>query len=91
MNFGDGLLHGEWRMYFFVCKVPGKNPNKALTVSDDSVSVWSPGWHLHWDWLLPAESSGTFSTSPREDTCACVCGGWWRRGLGLVPDGLPCL
>lgn len=74
-----------------VCKVPGKNPSKVLTVSDDSVPAWSPHWHPHRDWLLPAEASGTFSTSLREDMCVRLCGGWWRRGPGPVPDGHPCL
>lgn len=72
------LIHRE----HILCKVPGKNPNEVLTVSNDSVSVWSPCWHPHRNWLLPTEPSGTSSTHSAEDTFVFVCVPWWGREGG---------
>lgn len=79
MNLGYVLFT---KNIFFICKVPGKNSNEVLAVSNDSVSAWAPCWHPHRNWLLPTKSSGTFSTLSAEDMFASVCGAWWRREGG---------
>lgn len=56
MNLGYDLMHRE---YIICLKVLGKNPNKVVTVSNDSVSIWSSHRHLHRDFLLLIKSFGT--------------------------------
>lgn len=71
MNLSYSLIHRNTHTHIFICKVPGKNPNTALTVPSDSVRGWSPCQH--------PQSTGSFllsllehSLQVQERTCVHV-------------------
>lgn len=74
MDLGYGLIHRE----YILCKFPGKNPNKVLTVSNDTC--------IRTGWLLLSYESSEHSLQVQVRMCVYVCGVWCKRQGSVVQN-----